>query len=262
MYFFLFWVSQTSSLFAQAAKFHVDVGVNYFNKNQYIEAYQEFNKALEKDPRCAEAHYNLGKVYKAQGATQDAIEEFQKALSLKPDYAGAKRELKALNVSPNSAAYSQSKENKSSYSQQTQSSRNTRTERPQNKESIVITSVTLEDVCKNLNKYKGKYVEWGGKVEYVYKTNYDLMIIVNTNPKVNAKNNMDYCFLVCFPEVKDDPSNQISANSSISVKGKIAGVHKIYFDTINESKSKQPILIPTQVEISDSNYGTSMTINF
>ena len=260
--FFLLWISQTSILFAQAAKIHVVVRVNYLNKNQYIEAYQEFNKALEKDPKCAEAHYNLGKVYKAQGATQDAITEFQKALSLKPDYAEAKRELKTLNASTNPAAYSQNNENRSSYSQQTQPPRNTRTERPQNNESIVITSVSLEEVCKNPNKYVGKYVEWGGKIEYVYKTKYDLMIIVNSNPKVNAKNNMDYCFLVVFPEVKDDSGNQISANSNITVKGKMVGVHKIYFDTFNESKGKQPIIKPVQLEISDNNYSTPINISF
>ena len=263
--FFLFWVSQTSSLFAQAAKFHVDVGVNYLNKNQYIEAYQEFNKALEKDPKCAEAHYNLGKVYKAQGANQDAITEFQKALGLKPDYAEAKRELKALNASPNPAAYnqnSQNNENRSSYSQQSQPPRNTRTERPKSNESIVITSVTLEEVYKNPEKYKGKYVEWGGKVEYVYKTKYDVMIIVNTNPKVNAKKNMDYCYLVVFPEVKEDYSNQIPTNANITVKGKIVGVHKIYYDTFNESKGKQPIIKPVQLEISDNNYSTPINISF
>ncbi len=66
--------------------------MNYLNKKQYIEAYQEFNKALEKDPNCAEAHDNLGKVYKAQGAIQDAATEFQTAPRMKPDYAEAKRE--------------------------------------------------------------------------------------------------------------------------------------------------------------------------
>ena len=260
--FFLFSISQTCSLFAQAAKFHVDVGVNYLNKNQYIEAYQEFNKALEKDPGCAEAHYNLGKVYKAQGATQDAITEFQKALSLKPDYPEAKRELKALNASSNPATYSQNNDNRSSYSQQTQPPRNTRTEQQKSNESFVITSVTQEEVYKNPNKYIGKYVEWGGKVEYVYKTKYDVMIIVNTNPKVNAKKNMDYCYLVVFPEVKEDYSNQIPTNANITVKGKIVGVHKIYYDTFNESKGKQPIIKPVQLEISDNNYSTPINISF
>ena len=150
--FLLFWLSQTSILFAQAAIFHVNVGVNYLNKKQYIEAYQEFNKALEKDPNCAEAHYNLGKVYKAQGATQDAFMEFQSALRLKPDYAEAKRELSALNVSSNSTAYSQNNENKSSYSQQAQPPKNTRTERPRTEEPITITSVTPDEVSSNPKK--------------------------------------------------------------------------------------------------------------
>ncbi len=82
--------------FCQTAKLHVDVGLNHFYKNRYLEAYKEFKQALEIDPACAEAYYNLGRVYKAQGFTKEAIVEFQIALRLKPDYVAAKRELDAL----------------------------------------------------------------------------------------------------------------------------------------------------------------------
>jgi hypothetical protein len=39
-------------------------------------------------------------------------------------------------------------------------------------------------------------------------------------------------------------------------------VHKIYYDDINESKRKQPILKPVQLEISDYNGGNTINISF
>lgn len=86
-------------LFASTAKFHVDVGLNHFYKNRYLEAYREFKTALEKDPRYPEAHYNLGRVYKAQGFLKEALVEFQIAVQIKPDYQAAKRELESLSRS-------------------------------------------------------------------------------------------------------------------------------------------------------------------
>ncbi len=85
-----------SVAFAQTAKLHVDVGVNHFYKNRYLEAYKELKQALEIDPTYAEAYYYLGRVYKAQGFIKEAIVEFQLAVRLKPDYLAAKRELDAL----------------------------------------------------------------------------------------------------------------------------------------------------------------------
>ena len=87
---------QTNILEAQTAKFHVDVGLNHFYKNRYLEAYREFKQALEKDPRYPEAHYNLGRVYKAQGFMKEAIIQFQIAVQIKPDYLAARRELEAI----------------------------------------------------------------------------------------------------------------------------------------------------------------------
>ncbi|MBQ3644368.1 MAG: tetratricopeptide repeat protein [Candidatus Riflebacteria bacterium] len=92
----LLMLSQSAILFGQTAKLHVDVGLNHFYKNRYLEAYKEFKQALEIDPTCAEAYYNLGRVYKAQGFTKEAMVEFQLALRIKPDYVAAKRELDAL----------------------------------------------------------------------------------------------------------------------------------------------------------------------
>ncbi len=87
----------TEPLLARTAKLHVDVGLNHFYKNRYLEAFREFKAALEKDPRYPDAHYNLGRVYKAQGFLKEALIQFQTALQLKPDYHAARREIEALN---------------------------------------------------------------------------------------------------------------------------------------------------------------------
>lgn len=84
---------------ASTPKFHVDVGLNHFYKNRYLEAYREFKAALDLDQRYPEAHYNLGRVYKAQGFIKEALIEFQIAVQLKPDYLAARRELEALKSS-------------------------------------------------------------------------------------------------------------------------------------------------------------------
>ena len=39
---FFFFLSCETVLFAQTAKLHVDVGLNHFYKNRYLEAYKEF----------------------------------------------------------------------------------------------------------------------------------------------------------------------------------------------------------------------------
>lgn len=90
---------QGAVLFAETAKMHVDVGLNHFYKNRYLEAYREFKQAIEVDPNYAEAYYNLGRVYKAQGFIKEALVEFQLALRIKPDYTAAQRELDALSQS-------------------------------------------------------------------------------------------------------------------------------------------------------------------
>lgn len=92
-------VINPNRVFSANPKMNVEVGLNHFYKNRYLEAYREFKAALDADPNYPEAHYNLGRVYKIQGFAKEALVEFQIAVQLKPDYTAAKRELETLKKS-------------------------------------------------------------------------------------------------------------------------------------------------------------------
>ena len=274
-------LAQTSISFAQAAKFHVDVGVNYLNKNQYIEAYQEFKKALDKDPSCAEAYYNLGLVYKAQGSKEEAIIEFKNALRVKPDYAAAKRELASLGVSRNThiqpqpqtrtqtQTYTQPKtENKKQKKQNDDNNteqivKQLKEERAKINESAITVSANAHEVSNNPNTYLNKMIEWDGVVESIYKAKEGMLVLVNTNPKVNPKNNMDYCYVVVLPEFVEEDRHRIADNASISVRGKIIAVERIFYMNIGYSKRKQPFILPTRIEFRRDEFDSSpLTFQF
>ncbi len=292
--FALMLIIQPNITFAQAAKFHVDVGVNYLNKNQYIEAYQEFQKALNKDPNCAEAYYNLGMVYKAQGSKQEAIIEFQNALRVKPDYIEAKRELASWGVSYKAQTQTPTQTPTPTQTQtqtqtknvtQTQTQTNTKTETPKQKkesdneteqfvkklieerskikQSNITVSANAYEVSNNPNTYMNKMIEWDGNVESIYKAKEGMLVLVNTNPKVNPKNNMDYCYVIVLPEFTEEDRHRISNNASISVKGKIIAVERIFYLNIGYSKRKQPFILPTKIEFRRDEFDSSpLTFQF
>jgi len=58
----------------------------YFDN--YEEAIEHFDKAVELEPDYAESYYNRGCIYK-DGDHQQAIRDFTKAIELRPDYAMA-----------------------------------------------------------------------------------------------------------------------------------------------------------------------------
>jgi len=58
----------------------------YFDN--YEEAIEHFDKAIELEPDYAEAYYNRGCIYK-DGDHRQAIRDFTKAIELRPDYAMA-----------------------------------------------------------------------------------------------------------------------------------------------------------------------------
>lgn len=256
-------LAQTSISFAQAAKFHVDVGVNYLNKNQYIEAYQEFKKALDKDRNCAEAYYNLGLVYKAQGSRQEAIAEFQNALKVKPDYAAAKRELASLGKSYNAEPVTQKQKKEKLDEESEQIVRKLKEERLKINQSNITVSATPYEVSNNPNTYMNKMIEWDGDVELIYRDKAGMLVLVNTNPKVNPKNNMDYCYVIALPEFSEEDRHRISDNASVSVKGKIIAVDRIFYMNIGYSKRKQPFILPTRIEFRRDEFDSSpLTFQF
>jgi len=61
---------------------HNNAGYDYYTAQMYPQAMEEFEKALELDPRNAEAHNNIGNVYMKQKKFTDAAVEYQKAIEL------------------------------------------------------------------------------------------------------------------------------------------------------------------------------------
>lgn len=469
-----FMLSQTPAVFADTAKLHVDVGLNHFYKNRYLEAYKEFKTAVEMDPTYAEAYYNLGRVYKAQGFIKEAIVEFQLAVRLKPDYVAAQRELDALTASlasdinqqmraqgrdtyrqtefssmsaedaesnarkmlnqgktdeairyytvvvrerPNDVSsrkmlgFLNFKTNKftdsleqyqaarklapadaeipyalgliymktgspekaetffkdavklnstmvkaffalgESYEAQgkiddaafqfrkcleltpnlkeaqnkldylvgkqsynyfsrgsyhyqrgeydkalpllsmakshgsltpdqkrqveemlnasqywvnkDQAEKRETAERQQVLNSATISrSVSVEDVCSNPGSYMNKAVEWEGAVEFKEEERGKLALCVNSNSRYDAKSNMNGCFMVVLPKaVKDDP--RISDNSTtVTVKGKLVKVEKIYYDGYGYSSRKQPVIEAVEIEFNRVDYDSPLVLRF
>ncbi len=478
LYLFLFvllLVCQTTISFAQTAKLHVDVGLNHFYKNRYLEAYKEFKQALEIDPTYAEAYYNLGRVYKAQGFTKEAIVEFQLAVRLKPDYVAAKRELDSLVQAYEADINKQMKAQGRTNYQQTQFTSLTgseaesrarealnqgktdeairyyeivvkerpndvsslkmlgflyfktnqfsdslkcyqsaskitptdpeipyaigliymKTKSPEKAESYfknalklnpsmvksyfalgesfeaqgklddavfqfrkcielnpnlkeaknkldymvgkqsynyfsrgsyfyqkgeyekalpllsmakshgsltpdqkrqieemlnasqywvnkqqaekrvtaernqimnqanISRSVTPLDVSNNPNSYIGKAVEWEGDVEFINNEKGKMSICVNSNSKVDPETNMDYCFVIVLPKAPKNEDHRISDNSSVTVKGKITKVEKIYYDGFGFSSRKQPVIEAVEITFRRDDFDdTPLTLRY
>jgi tetratricopeptide (TPR) repeat protein len=67
-------------------------GNAYDNKGQYDEAISDFTKALEINPRDAKAYYNRGATYGKKRQYDEAISDFTKALEINPKDASAYNE--------------------------------------------------------------------------------------------------------------------------------------------------------------------------
>ena len=71
------------------AKTHLLKGYRLHRQNSYNEALAEFNKALEIDPRNAEAYYWRGRTLVSLGRLDQGEDDFKTAVKFKPDYAEA-----------------------------------------------------------------------------------------------------------------------------------------------------------------------------
>lgn len=64
---------------------HVVLGTLDFESKSYSAAQAEFDRAIQIDPKDAEAYVRLGKLYEAEGRTELAIAPYRKALDLQPN---------------------------------------------------------------------------------------------------------------------------------------------------------------------------------
>jgi tetratricopeptide (TPR) repeat protein len=64
-------------------------GVVFKNEKRYIEAINDFNKAIELQPFYSEAYNNRGIIFSGEKRNDMAIKDFNKAIELKPDNAQA-----------------------------------------------------------------------------------------------------------------------------------------------------------------------------
>jgi tetratricopeptide (TPR) repeat protein len=74
---------------ADAARVQLNLGTCLAKRGRLPEAEKEFRRAVELQPKLAEAHFSLGLSLVQQGKNQEAISSFRAAVDLKPDYAQA-----------------------------------------------------------------------------------------------------------------------------------------------------------------------------
>ena len=77
----------------KAKKKYLESGLSYVDKKQYDAAAIQFKKALQVDPKFAEAHYQLGLVYLRQQRPRDAYQELKLAVDNDPKNLKARLEL-------------------------------------------------------------------------------------------------------------------------------------------------------------------------
>jgi len=68
---------------------YYNMGITYYNKGNLTKAIQSYEKVIELDPDDAQAYYNLGLSYLDQGNYTRSIESFKKTIELDPEDAQA-----------------------------------------------------------------------------------------------------------------------------------------------------------------------------
>ena len=70
-------------------KAHYNKGISYLELRRHNQAIQEFNKAIELNPKFAAAYLKRGVAYKSNSRIDQAIQDFTKAIELNPKVADA-----------------------------------------------------------------------------------------------------------------------------------------------------------------------------
>lgn len=78
--------NRAAAINSQLAPVHVTLGRIYAGTGKHDLAAQEFQRAIEADPRSPEAYQGIAKTYEAQGRPEDAEASLQKAVALRPTY--------------------------------------------------------------------------------------------------------------------------------------------------------------------------------
>jgi Tfp pilus assembly protein PilF len=73
-----------------------DKGIELAVKKQITEAKAQFQKAIDLDPKYADAYFRMGRCYLKEGNHDQAKAMFAKTLSIDPKYSAAKKELSRL----------------------------------------------------------------------------------------------------------------------------------------------------------------------
>ncbi|MEE8329020.1 MAG: tetratricopeptide repeat protein [Thermodesulfovibrionia bacterium] len=66
---------------------HLFKGTSYTKKGQYDKAINDYNKAIEINPKFAVAYINRGLAYRRKGQYNQAISDFNKAIEINPKFA-------------------------------------------------------------------------------------------------------------------------------------------------------------------------------
>lgn len=94
------WLSLASCASAWAASEEViasnEVGGNFFRQGKFAEAINEFQKALQQDPKYLPAQLNLAYAYERLNRFDEAIQAYRAALALAPDNFFARNNLGVL----------------------------------------------------------------------------------------------------------------------------------------------------------------------
>ena len=67
---------------------YMNIGEALAKKGEYDKALLVFNKAIEINPKCAQAYFGRGNVFFAKGLLNKAIIDYNKSISLDPSYGG------------------------------------------------------------------------------------------------------------------------------------------------------------------------------